>query len=210
LQYSELSDNPLLLPIDAPDSLRRASEVVLAGGVVAYPTDTVYGLGCDPENEAAVKRLFAIKGREQTRKPVPVLCSDQERASELVEFDEAARKLATSLWPGPLTIVLPLKLAMPVQLHQGTGWLGVRVPNHRGCLDLIERVGGLVTGTSANLSGHPSCRSAEEVANQLGERVDLVLDGGPLTGLESTVVRVEKGKVEVLRRGAISLELGAL
>jgi L-threonylcarbamoyladenylate synthase len=188
-------------------SIHRASEVVLAGGVVGYPTDTVYGLGCNPKNEAALKRLFAIKGRE-SKKPVPVLCANLARASDLVEFDEAALRFARSYWPGALTIVLPLKRQMPDALHKGTGWLGVRVPAHRGCVRLIARVGGWMTGTSANLSGHPSCRSAEEVAKQLGERVDLILDGGPLTGSESTVIKVERGQVEVLRRGAVSLESG--
>ena len=191
------------------DSIRRASEVVLAGGVIGYPTDTVYGLGCDPKNEAAVRRLFAIKGRE--KKPVPVLCATRKRASDLVEFDDgSAKRLARTYWPGPLTLVLPLKRDLPEPLHQGTRWLGVRVPAHRDCLSLISRVGGWMTGTSANLSGNPSCRSADEVVKQLGDRVDLVLDGGPLRGLESTVVRVDRGHVEVLRRGAISLESGEL
>jgi L-threonylcarbamoyladenylate synthase len=201
---SALSDT---LPMNAA-SVRRASDVVLTGGVIGYPTDTVYGLGCDPKNAAAVDRLFVVKGREK-KKPVPVLCSSLSRASELVQLDGLAKALARSYWPGPLTMVLPLRTRLPEQLHQGTGWVGVRVPAHRGCLSLIRGVGGWITGTSANLSGRPSCRSAEEVRRQLGDRIGLILDGGRLDGAESTVIRVEKGDVEVLRRGAISLDSGA-
>ena len=196
-----------IIPFDER-GVHQASKVVLDGGVVGYPTDTVYGLGCDPESGSAVERLFRIKARE--KKPVPVLCESLARASELVEFGEVALKLARRYWPGQLTIVLPLKANLPNQLHQDTGWLGVRVPNHPRCLDLIRTVGGWITGTSANVSGMPSSRSAQEVALHLGDRIDLVLDGGSLEGTESSVVKVDRDGVEVLRRGAISLELGAL
>jgi L-threonylcarbamoyladenylate synthase len=187
-------------------TIARAARVVLDGGIVAYPTDTVYGLGCDPRDAAAVDRLFIIKERE--RKPVSVLCSDRAKAAELVEFGTIAQRLASRYWPGALTIVLPLKADLPVKLHQNTGWLGVRVPDHRWCLSLIRRSGGFLTGTSANLSGAAPSRSAEDVVKQLGERVDLIIDGGKLSGTESTVVRVAAESVEVLRRGAISLESG--
>jgi L-threonylcarbamoyladenylate synthase len=196
-----------ILPLDEK-GVHQASKVILNGGIVGFPTDTVYGLGCDPESRAAVESLFRIKARE--KKPVPVLCASLNRASVLVEFGELALKLAVRYWPGPLTLVLPLKANLPNQLHQGTGWLGVRVPNHPGCLDLIRSVGGWITGTSANLSGKPASRSAEEVARNLGDRIDVVLDGGPLEGAESTVIKVGADDVEVLRRGAIRLELGAL
>lgn len=196
----------LLLPMDRR-SVARAARVVLDGGVVAYPTDTVYGLGCNPRDGRAVGRLFRIKGRDQ--KPVSVLCSDRLKAAELVEFGKTALKLAARYWPGALTIVLPLRAVLPVQVHQNTGWLGVRVPNHRWCLSLIRQAGGCITGTSANISGGPSSRSAEDVLRQLGERVDLIIDGGTLRGTESTVVKVGAQGVEVLRRGAISLESGA-
>jgi L-threonylcarbamoyladenylate synthase len=196
-----------ILPFDE-EGVHQASKVIINGGIVGFPTDTVYGLGCDPESRAAVERLFRIKDRE--KKPVPVLCASLAGASVLVEFGEPALKLADKYWPGPLTLVLPLKANLPNQLHQDTRWLGVRVPNHPGCLELIRSVGGWITGTSANLSGMPSSRSAQEVARSLGDRIDLVLDGGPLAGTESTVIKVDGSDVEVLRRGTISLELGAL
>jgi L-threonylcarbamoyladenylate synthase len=184
-------------------SYRRAAKIVREGGLVVYPTDTVYGLGCDPFNEMAVSRLFATKGR--TSKPVPVLCSSLERASELVELPPRALKLATEFWPGALTIVAPLRKRIPIQLTQGSSKLGVRVPALEACLELISSCGGWLTGTSANLSGRPSARTALDASNQLGRRVDLILDGGRLEGKESTVVEVEGDKVAILRTGPIGV-----
>lgn len=194
-----------LLPFD-PGSIERAASKVKAGGLIVYPTDTVYGLGCDPLNAGAVMRLFEAKGRDS--KPLPVLCSSAEEARRLVDMEPAALALAGRHWPGALTIVAPLKVRVPRQLDQGSGALGVRVPAMKGCVDLIARCGGALTGTSANLSGHPSCRSADEAAAQLGGSVDLILDGGTLAALESTVVRVERGNVIVLRMGQVGVGQG--
>lgn len=187
-------------------SLAAAAKVVMRGGVIAFPTDTVYGLGCDPFNERAVRRLFEIKDRAS--KPIPVLCRDLAAVRRLVELNERAGRLAEKYWPGALTIVAPLKRNVPEYLDQGTGWLGVRVPSGGDCLELIRGVGGYITGTSANISGRPSCRSAGEVRRFLGKSVDFILDGGTLDALESTVVRVGGHGVEVLRRGSIALEPG--
>jgi L-threonylcarbamoyladenylate synthase len=185
-------------------SIRRAASSVRRGGLVVFPTDTVYGLGCDPLNQAAVRRLFEAKGRES--KPVPVLCSSTERAAELVKLSPAAMELATRHWPGALTIVAPTRRAVPSQLTQGKDTLGVRVPAHSGALELISSCGGMLTGTSANLSGHPSARTAAEAMDQLGNGVDVILDGGKLTGTESTVVQVIGPEVTLLRSGPIGVE----
>ncbi len=187
-----------------PESYPAASAIVRGGGLIVYPTDTVYGLGCDPLSPAAVSRLFAAKGREA--KPVPVLCSSMERASELVELGGVARRLARMHWPGALTIVAPLKKDVPAQLTQGSRNLGVRVPGLKSCVELLEICGGWLTGTSANLSGRPSARNASEARSQLGGSVDLILDGGELSGKESTVVQVVGEKVTLLRTGPIGVE----
>ena len=184
-------------------SCERASKLVRDGGLVVYPTDTVYGLGCDPFNERAIRRLFEAKGR--TSKPVPVLCSTVARASELVELTPKALQLATDHWPGALTIVAPLRRRMPYQLTQGSSKLGVRVPAHEACLGLISSCGGWLTGTSANLTGRPSARTALEASSQLGRLVDLILDGGRLSGKESTVVEVVGDRVAILRTGPIGV-----
>lgn len=190
------------MPADA-GSIARAALEVRRGGLVVFPTDTVYGLGCDPFNHAAVGRLFEAKGR--VSKPVPVLCASPERAAELVRLEGGALKLAKKHWPGALTVVAPLRMSMPPQLSQGKPYLGVRVPDHSSCLALVASCGGWLTGTSANLSGHPSARSAEEAMEQLGSVVDIILDGGRLTGTESTVVRVADGEVTILRTGPVGV-----
>ncbi len=189
-------------------AVARATSTIRRGGLVAFPTDTVYGLMCDPWNEAAVVRVFQAKGRGT--KAIPVLCADISAADKLVFLEGRARNLAEKHWPGPLTIVAPLRAELPVQLHQGTRTLAVRVPAHGQCRQLAEGVGGAVTGTSANLSGQPSCRTGSQVAASLGDRVDLVVDGGRLEGIESTVVRVGEGGVEVLREGSVRITEGAI
>jgi len=191
-----------LLPMNS-DSISLAAKAVRRGLLVVYPTDTVYGLGCDPLNHAAVRRLFEAKGRES--KPVPVLCATAEKAEELVKFSRRASELSKEHWPGALTIVAPLRRPVAPQLTQGGELLGVRVPAHSGCLELLATCGGWLTGTSANRSGEPSARSAGEALDALGHDVDVVLDGGRLGGLESTVVKVVGDEVTILRTGPIGV-----
>lgn len=190
------------------DSIREAGRLVLGGGVIVYPTDTVYGLGCDPMNELATKRVFAIKGRGG--KPVPVLCDSLESASRLVRLSGVALQLAKDYWPGALTIVLPLRAEVPELIHQGTGTLGVRVPNSSSCLELIAACGGYLIGTSANKSGKPACRTVQEALRLIGGEVDLILDGGRLSERESTVVKVSANRVEILRSGAVTVVASSL
>ena len=185
------------------DSIAKAARIVARGGLVVYPTDTVYGLGADPFNERAVQRIFAAKGR--SAKPVPVLCSSLQKAAELVELGARGFEMAREHWPGALTLVAPLKKQLPQVLTQGNGNLGVRVPAHSGCLKLISACGGWLTGTSANLSGQPSARTAKSAAIQLGDSVDLILDGGLIIGKESTVALVVGDEVTILRSGPIGV-----
>lgn len=190
--------------------MAAAARVVRSGGVVAIPTDTVYGLACDPSSDGAVARLFEAKNRQA--KPVPVLCADSRVAERLVDLNGVARKLVGIHWPGALTIVAPLKKGSGLSplLDQGSGYLGVRVPDSWVCVALARKVGGAVTGTSANLSGRPSCRTAAEVVESLDGRIRLVIDGGELRDKESTVVRVSGDTVEVLREGSVRIQEGEL
>lgn len=187
-------------------NIARAAEIIRKGGLVVYPTDTVYGLGCDPFNETAVRRLFEAKGRGS--KAVPVLCSSYAKAEELVHLPPRARQLAMDHWPGALTVVAPLKKNLPSQLTQGSGNLGVRVPSDHDCLELIGKCGGWVTGTSANISGRPSAKTAGDALKQLGEKVDMILDGGIREGKESTVIRVVGDSVTILRTGPVGVGPG--
>ena len=193
-----------------PKALAAAAQSVRSGDVVAVPTDTVYGLACDPCSDSAVEKLFRLKNRE--KKPVPVLCSSPGVARRLVDLSPAANRLAEGHWPGALTIVAPIKRGNGLSrlLDQGSGTLGVRVPASEFCISLASEVGGAVTGTSANVSGVASSRSAAEVVQSLGSKLTLVVDGGTLSAKESTVVKVTDGAVEVLREGSVRIQAGEL
>jgi L-threonylcarbamoyladenylate synthase len=177
--------------------------VLRQGGVVAFPTDTVYGLGADIRNPAAVDRVYEIKGRPRGT-PLPVLISDTGRINDVVNApDPFALHLAERSWPGGLTLVLPTTIPLPESLLQD-GCVGVRVPDDPICVRLIERFGGPITGTSANRTGSPPAINAKQVRQQLGSNVDYILDAGQAEQAKpSTVVRVTGGAVTVLREGVI-------
>ncbi len=138
--------------------IREIGEIVREGGVIVYPTETVYGIGGDPFRESVVKRVIQIK--ERGVKEMPVLVSDFAKAKELVDFDELSIRLASAFWPGPLTLVLKRResVKLPYELTAGKVTLGLRVPNHRLALKIIEASGGALIGTSANISGRPPPR----------------------------------------------------
>ncbi|KSW12778.1 hypothetical protein CF15_07255 [Pyrodictium occultum] len=184
----------------------EASWLVRAGGLVVYPTDTVYGLGADPLNPWAVLRVYQAKERPLDR-PLPVLVSGPEEAEKLVAVTPEARRLMERLWPGPLTLVLEARPGVPRVLHADTGRLGVRMPNHPAALALIEASGGALVGTSANLHRGPSPRTAREALEQLGSRVDAVIDAGPAPGgTPSTVLDLTTRPPRLVRRGPVARE----
>jgi len=207
-----LTRKPLVIRVTAsapPDTLRRelapAADAARRGGLVVYPTDTLYGLGADPYSRDAVLRVFHAKRRPLNR-PLPVLVSSVEAAERLVVFNEAARRLAERFWPGALTLVLLLRPDAPVprELHAGTGRLGVRMPAHRVALALIEAAGGALTGTSANRHRMPPPRTAQEAIEQLNGEVDVVVDAGPAPrGEPSTIVDPTTTPPRVIREGAV-------
>jgi len=181
-----------------------AARVLSEGGVVAFPTDTVYGLGADIHNAVAVDRVYEIKGRPKGN-PLPILISDISRITDVVSEPEPfALHLAELCWPGGLTLVVPTSMPLPTALlHDGC--VGVRVPDDPICRRLIERFGGPITGTSANRTGSPAAINAQQVKEQLGTSVDYILDAGQAQQAKpSTVVRVARGEVTVLREGVVS------
>jgi len=182
-----------------------AVDVLRAGGIVALPTDTVYGISVALSTPGGVERLFEVKNRPPD-KAIMVLVEDLAQVTELVGLPPAASALA-SLWPGGLTLVLPLLpgVELPVALTAGTTTLGVRIPDHGIPRHLARAVGPLPT-TSANPSGQPDARSADEVIASLGDRIDAVVDGGPSPGgVPSTVLDCTTPTIRVLRAGAISV-----
>jgi L-threonylcarbamoyladenylate synthase len=187
------------------DDIKEAAKLVLEGGLIAYPTDTVYGLGCNPFDPHAVDRL--VKAKDRLKGSLPILVSSLKDAERLGEISGLAATLANRFWPGPLTLVVRPRSNFPAMITGDSLLVGLRIPNHETARGLIKECGGALIGTSANLSGRPSLRTAEEVVRELEGRVDLVVDGGPASlGRESTVVRVLEDETTVLREGAISQE----
>ena len=185
------------------DGLVVAASRVRNGGLIAYPTDTVYGLGCDPSQSEAVNRL--VESKQRSRGALPVLVDSLKTARKLGEFDKTCTTLAGKFWPGPLTLIVPTREKLPETVTNNTQFVGLRMPKHETALRLITVCGGRLIGTSANVSGHPSPRTAQEVMGELGMRIDLVLDGGPTPlGKESTVVKAIGNHVSIIRPGAIS------
>ncbi|TET41979.1 MAG: threonylcarbamoyl-AMP synthase [Dehalococcoidia bacterium] len=183
--------------------IEKGVKILRKGGVIAFPTDTVYGLGADAFNPTAVERIYEIKDRPKHRQ-LPLLIADVERLATLAEpIPEIAWFLARQFWPGGLTLVLPKTDSLPAYLASGST-IAVRVPNHPVCLALIQHLGNPIIGTSANISGQPAALTAEEVGQQLGGKIDFIINGGKCPGgKESTVVDITRESPIILRQGII-------
>ena len=189
-------------------SIARAARLILEGGLVAFPTETVYGLGGDATNERAVAAIFEAKGRPQFN-PLISHVLDAGEAKRLVRWNDTAGKLAARFWPGPLTLVLPRAKDSPIALlaTAGLDTVAVRAPAHPLAQALIRAVGRPLAAPSANRSGAVSPTRAEHVAESLGERVKMILDGGPcVVGLESTVLDLTTAPPTLLRPGGATRE----
>ncbi len=195
------------LPPD-PAGLERAAALLGRGGLVAFPTETVYGLGAIATDDRAVARIFAAKGRPRFN-PLIVHVADQAHAERLVAFDAAARRLAERFWPGPLTLVLPLRETAGISplATAGLPTLAVRVPADPLARDLLARTALPVAAPSANPSGRVSPTDADHVLAGLGGRIDAVLDGGACAlGLESTILAPSASGIHLLRPGGLTAE----
>jgi L-threonylcarbamoyladenylate synthase len=183
--------------------IEKGVEILQIGGVIAFPTDTVYGLGADAFNSTAVERIYEIKNRPKHRQ-LPLLIAGVERLTTLVDpIPEIAWFLAKRFWPGGLTLVLPKTDSLPAYLDSGPT-IAVRVPDHPVCLALIQRLRNPIIGTSANISGQPAALTAEEVRQRLGGKIDFIINGGKCPGgKESTVVDVTRESPIILRQGII-------
>lgn len=183
--------------------VRAVAEVLRGGGIVAYPTETFYGLGALARDASAVARLAGAKGRPDG-KPLPLVAADRAQAEEVAELDDAAVRLAEAFWPGPLTLVLPARGGLPPEITAGTGTVGIRVSGSEVARALARAAGAALVSTSANPAGGPPPMRAEDLEPGLRARLDTVLDAGPTPGgLPSTVVAVERGAVRLLRPGAV-------
>jgi L-threonylcarbamoyladenylate synthase len=185
--------------------IAKAVEILKAGGLVAFPTETVYGLGADATNPAAIKRIFETKGRPSTN-PLIVHVADIATAKKFAaSWPKAAQMLAEKFWPGSLTLVLPKSPTIVPQVTANKQTVGLRAPNHPLALDLLRKFNGPLAAPSANRSTRISPTTAQHVCDELGDKVDLILDGGPCTvGIESTVLDLTASTPTILRPGAIT------
>jgi L-threonylcarbamoyladenylate synthase len=203
---------PVIIKIDAdrpePDRIDQAVAILKSGGVIAFPTETLYGLGADARDPAAIDKTFGIKGRD-FKNPILVVIGDVRHLEAFAEsIPTEAQKLMDRFWPGPLTIVFRAAPSVSPKLTAGSGKIGIRLTSHPIAMAISRRLGGPLTATSANLSGSPECSSAAEVLSQLEGKLDGVVDGGQTPGGKgSTIVDATVSPIKILREGVIAAAL---
>ncbi|MEK0328271.1 MAG: L-threonylcarbamoyladenylate synthase [Nitrosopumilus sp.] len=186
------------------EGIEKASKIINQGGIVVFPTDTVYGIGCDPYNKDSVRKIYEIKSRKIS-KPFPVLVYSKDIAERIAFFDEFTKKIVERFWPGPLTIILKLTDENLKESLNVTDKIAIRVPNHKCTLELLKKCNFLV-GTSANISGHSSFTNPDECFNNF-RKYDVFVDGGIITSKsESTIIEIENEEIKIIREGSLSHE----
>jgi len=189
---------------DFQNAINKASDILLSGGLVAYPTESFYGLAVDSTNENAIRRLFLLKQRSPGR-PLLILIPSVEALDQYVaHIPPIARQLIDEFWPGGLTLVFEAGLKASPLLTAGTDKIGIRLSPHPVATALAQAIGAPITGTSANISGKPACRDAGEVLGAFKECLDLILDGGPTPGkVGSTILDITVDPPKILREGMV-------
>ena len=190
----------------AAENLARAGELIRSGELVAFPTETVYGLGADGLNENACKKIFSAKIRSNT-KALSLHVANLETVAMVAEISPTAEKLFKKFCPGPLTIILPKKNIVPDFVTGGLQTVGIRFPDNKISLELIKSAGCPIAASSANISGSPPPKTAQEVLENLSGKVEMIIDGGECKfGVSSTVIDISSGELKILRLGSISFE----
>lgn len=186
------------------EGIEKASQIINQGGVVIFPTDTVYGIGCDPYNKASIEKIYKIKSRCIT-KSVPVLTYSIETAERIAQFDQLTKKIVKKFWPGPLTIILKVtdeKIKKSLNLENK---IAIRVPDHKCTLELLKKCNYLV-GTSANISGDIPYTNPKECLKKMQD-YDVFVDGGMITSNgESTIIEIENEEIKIIREGSLTKE----
>ncbi len=185
---------------------QEAVKILKNGGVIAYPTETFYGLGADPRNPEAIKKIFFVKKREHG-KPVALILSDSLQIKKWIKgVGKREQRIIKTFWPGPLTLVLKSRKNVSSFLTGGTGKLGIRVSSHVVACRLAKKLGGAITATSANRSGKPACRTGREVERQIGKKIDGIVFSDQLKKSKgSTIIDLSTDKIKVIREGDIPL-----
>lgn len=192
----------------APDeeALNAAAEAVLRGGVIGFPTDTIYGLGCSLLDVRAVEMVARLKRRDLSLAVISLIPTPSQVYGLASDVPPVAERLINRFWPGPLSIIFMAGAVVPLPVRGAGGTIALRCPKDRLCELLLARIGGPVVASSANLTGQRPAQTAEEVLQIFGNQVDLVLDGGPRSGKPSTLVDVSGARPRLLRRGAVEVE----
>lgn len=186
------------------EGIVKASEVIKTGGIVVFPTDTVYGIGCNPYNKEAIQRIYKIKSREIS-KSFPILAFSKEIVAKIAEFDKDSERIAQKIWPGPLTLILKLKDEKLKTSLNVIDKIAIRVPRHQCTLELLRECN-FIIWTSANISGSESFRNPEKCYQNIHD-FDLFLDGGEITSKgESTIIEFIEGKLKIHREGVLTQE----
>ncbi|MCX8074215.1 MAG: L-threonylcarbamoyladenylate synthase [Clostridia bacterium] len=200
IKYNNINDDEKVI---------ECCECIKNGGVVIFPTETVYGIGVNALDEKAVKKIFLVKGRPSDN-PLIVHISNYDMLGQVCDIDKISiieRKLMDSFWPGPFTIILPKKDTISDLVTAGLDTVGVRMPNNHVALKLVENAGVPIAAPSANISGKPSGTTVEDIIDEIGDKVDYIIDAGMCDiGIESTVVKLIDNKIKILRPGKISKE----
>lgn len=188
--------------------LKEAGAVLKEGGLVAFPTETVYGLGGDALNKESSRKIYAAKGRPSDNPLIVHICKWEDIYPIAAEVSEEAKKIAQAFWPGPLTMILPKSELVPYETTGGLDTVAVRMPSHKVAQKLIEYAGGYVAAPSANTSGKPSPTQAKYVAEDMNGRIEMIIDGGDVgIGLESTIIDLTVTPPQILRPGFITQEM---
>jgi len=198
----EKNDDDVLKVSCNKEGIEKASQIVSQGGIVIFPTDTVYGIGCNPYNKESVEKIYKIKSRD-IMKSLPVLTYSIETAEKIVEFDQFTKKIVKKFWPGPLTVILKVtdkKIKESLNLESK---IAIRVPDHKCTLELLKKCDFLV-GTSANISGDVPYTDPEECLKNL-KNYDIFVDGGIITSKgESTIIEIENEQIKIIREGSLT------
>lgn len=190
----------------AREAMVAAAEAVLRGGVIAFPTDTVYGLGCSLFDVSAVEMLERLKKRDRTLAVISLIPDPEQALGLASHVSPVAERLIEAYWPGPLSLIFKAAPIVPARVRGAGGTVALRCPNDDLCHALLDFIGGPVVSSSANISGQPTAETAEEVVKIFGNQIDVLLDGGPLKGRKpSTLIDVSGAEPRVLRRGAIDV-----
>jgi len=190
-----------------PNSILQAVKILNSGGVIAFATDTIYGIACDANNEKAVKKLYKLKKRDE-EKAIAVFVKDLDMAKKIAIFDDLSLKIANKFLPGALTLILPKKDNNKISnlVNKNNQYIGIRIPNHEFSLKLLEKFSGILAVTSANIADQKPAENILQIQQYFLDDIDLIIDAGVLENKSSTIVKVNNDKIQILREGLITQE----